>query len=716
MTIYNKLKKYLFFLSLLFVILTTFHIAYVYMYSDSKIIPKQWWTLSVWFVWNSPSLNPLDFWMDQNNDYMLQFMYRSLLRYNFENKKMEWDLANCDLWKNFSRIKCYIKDEATWSDWSPIRKSDILETYNILKNTEINKNLKSILENIDISDNWWYIEFSSKNADVLLLDAFTIPIAKKEQIESLKDSNLAQNISHITSWAYDFGGKEFDAQYNAKKITLTKSINKIYNNDYYISKIVFKFFQDSNNLLKNENTLNIIFPSDEKELLVSPRYRKYNFLYPQYIGLFLNTEKISSLDLRKAILFQLENANYPEYGDKKWKKVNNPFLWDELITPEITNKNFVSVVNSLGFYKKDYLLWEINKKYEALLNPKTWNSEIPGNTYFKTPSTKKIYFRFWWTSEMLISGNVPTWVNAVYINDFKLKSFVSGNTKFYFRATSEFKTLNIWANNYTLYFEVNWKKVKKETLTVYYYQDKAALESKQKEVLENLNKTKTVTATDTTKIKQEQENEIKKVWALDNSYFYDKNYNKFTLSLYSINEWSYFSYYTKRIKEELQFLGIELNVKEITQKELNTMISKWEKNYDMLLTWVNHGLFDYNIFPFYHSSQAKIWLNFSKIKNIPLDLLLEKLKASELDPEKLKQIKKESLEVLKREAVVKTFFNPFSFFYLDQNIKNIHEYSLIPYKYYSYDVIKNSYIKEDRIINYNGKGITSFFSWLKKSF
>ena len=517
MSIYNKLKKYLFFLSLLFVILTTFHITYVYMYNGSKVIPKNWWTLSVWFVWNSPSLNPLDFWIDQNNDYILQFMYRSLLRYNFESKKMEWDLANCDLWKNFSTIKCYIKDGATWSDWNPVRKSDILETYNVLKNTDINKGLKSILNNIEVNDNWGYIEFSSKNADVLLLDAFTIPIVKKEQIESFKDSNLAQNISPITNWAFDFSKKEFDTEYNAKKITLTKSINKIYDNDYYISKIVFKFFQDKNNLLKNENTLNIIFPSDEKELLVSPRYRKYDYLFPQYIGLFLNTEKIISLDLRKAILFQLENATYLEYGESKWKKVNNPFLWDELIIPEITNKNFVSIINSLGFFKKEHLIWEINKKYDNLLKPKSTSNEIPVNTYFKTPSNKKIYFRFWWASEMLISGNVPAWVSGVYINEFKLKSFVSGNTKFYFRATSEFKTLNIWANNYTLYFEVNWKKVKKETLTVYYYQDKATLETKQKEVLDNLNKTVTVTVADTSKINAEKEIELQKVQALDNS-------------------------------------------------------------------------------------------------------------------------------------------------------------------------------------------------------
>jgi len=71
---------------------------------------------------------------------------------------------------------------------------------------------------------------------------------------------------------------------------------------------------------------------------------------------------------------------------------------------------------------------------------------------------------------------------------------------------------------------------------VYYYQDKATLETKQKEVLDNLNKTVTVTVADTSKINAEKEIELQKVQALDNSYFYDKNYAKFTLNLNFVNE------------------------------------------------------------------------------------------------------------------------------------------------------------------------------------
>jgi len=581
MSIYQKTKKYILILSVFFSLLVITHLIYLYLYNWSKVVPISWWTVSVWFVWNSPSLNPLEFSINPDNDYVLQFLYRSLIRYDIKTKKMEWDLANCDLWKNFSKIKCFVK---TW-DWTPITKDDVFGTYDLIKNTSVNKPLKAILDNIDITDKWDYIEFSSKNADVLLLDAFIVPIVKKEQVEKVKTSSWTSDVVFIWNWAYDLLNKDF-SEPNIKKITLTKSNNPEFKN--YIWKVVFRFFSDENTLLKNENSLNIIFSGNDKELLVSPRYKKYSFLFPQYIWLYLNSEKISNLDLRKAILFQLENVKYIELDEKKWKIINNPYLWSEKITPEITNKNLSSVFNSLGYYKKDILIWEVNKKYEEMLKPKSWASEIPSNIFIKTPSTKKIYF-YNGNPEILISWNVPNWIGWVYVNDFKLKSFIPWNTKFYFRANSEFKTLNEWVNYYTLYFELNGKKIKKEVLTVYYFKDIKELEKKQKEITENLQKNKPLSTEEINKIKLDKESEIKKIQALDNTYYYDKSYNKFSLSFDYINEWNYTPYLTKKITGELNFLWIDVKAKEINQKDMQNIV-KWQKDYDMLLVWVNHWL------------------------------------------------------------------------------------------------------------------------------
>jgi hypothetical protein len=85
---------------------------------------------------------------------------------------------------------------------------------------------------------------------------------------------------------------------------------------------------------------------------------------------------------------------------------------------------------------------------------------------------------------------------------------------------------------------------------------------------------------------------------------------------------------------------------------------------------------------------------------------LEKLKSSTLSEEKLSSIEKESLFVLKNEAVVKTFYSPYSVFYVDKNLKNVISTEMFPYSYNTSEAIKNSYIKEDSIIDYAKK---SFF-------
>jgi hypothetical protein len=69
----------------------------------------------------------------------------------------------------------------------------------------------------------------------------------------------------------------------------------------------------------------------------------------------------------------------------------------------------------------------------------------------------------------------------------------------------------------------------------------------------------------------------------------------------------------------------------------------------------------------------------------------------------LSSIESESLDVLKKEAVVKAFYSPYSVFYIDKNLKNITTTDMLPYSYYSYETIKNAYIKEDWIIDFAKK-------------
>ena len=134
MPIYQTIKKYFLFLSVFFVFVISAHLAFLYMSEDSIRSPEEGGTVNIGFIGAIPSLNPAAYGADPIGDYILRFLSRSVLRYNVHTKQMEGDIANCNLGENFSEIKCYVKNDAVWSDGTPITKEDILATYDMLKN------------------------------------------------------------------------------------------------------------------------------------------------------------------------------------------------------------------------------------------------------------------------------------------------------------------------------------------------------------------------------------------------------------------------------------------------------------------------------------------------------------------------------------------------------------------------------------------------------
>ena len=139
MPIYRTIKKYFLFLSVFFVSVTSAHLVFLYLSEDSVRNPEEGGTVNIGFVGAVPNLNPVIYGTDPIGDYLLRFLSRSVLRYNVETKQMEGDLANCNLGKNFSEIKCYIKNDALWSDGTSITKEDILATYSMFQNDDMNK-------------------------------------------------------------------------------------------------------------------------------------------------------------------------------------------------------------------------------------------------------------------------------------------------------------------------------------------------------------------------------------------------------------------------------------------------------------------------------------------------------------------------------------------------------------------------------------------------
>ena len=315
----KKLKKYLFFISVVFLFLSLSHLIYNYIYYDSKEIAQKWWTISESFVWDFPDLNPLKYQNNDHNSYINHILYRSLLTYDIAQWKIVWDLTRCDIW-DLSRIECFLDNNVKWSSGDDIEIEDIVATYDILKQTDANPIMKSILEKVEIIPKKSSIVFQTKWNDVNILNIFFQKILPKNVVEQIDIENINGNFSPINwiySWKYKISKIDSDDTVWFRKIFLEK--NEFYSrNPVYIENIILKFYKDYTTLLQQKDSINIF--GDKKNLIWNsiPKLKKYSYILPQYVGIFINKDKVKYPNIRNYIL---EKINREECIKKNMRRL-----------------------------------------------------------------------------------------------------------------------------------------------------------------------------------------------------------------------------------------------------------------------------------------------------------------------------------------------------------------------------------------------------------
>ncbi|MDD3793364.1 MAG: ABC transporter substrate-binding protein [Candidatus Gracilibacteria bacterium] len=713
-----------------------FHLTYIYLYDDAKTVPVKGGTISEGLIGNFPSLNPIKN-LSGNNQYIISLLYRSLLKYDLKENKIIGDIANCDI-SSLLNIECYINEDAKWSNGEKITALDIFSTYELIKSTNSNIILSSLLEEtkIEYKDN--IIIFKNNKKDINFLNVFFQPILSEETINSLSKENIFGNFpttGGIYSGEFIIGSVSSDLTIGVSKIVLDK--NPHYNNGN-ISRVILNIFPDVNTFLKNKQSVNI-FNDDTNIVGTSiPRLASYKYTLPQYVGLFINQNKITDINFRNFIFNKINSNNLVDLlGKDNFSIVNNPYITETNIEKETQVKNFESIMKSLGYKKKSKFIEDLIPKEQTNTEIKENNEEINVGTEEKTiddfqkdsitivkPSYVEKY-NFITKEDILLEGNSNKDVQEIFINEYKLENYKSGDEKFYYRLKESLNNLKEGKNNYKIYFVVNGEKILKEEINFLYYKDKEKLKTEETKFIEELineekkqEEKKIIEANNNTDKKENplalvNQEELNKVNKLDENIYYDKDLNPFTLRLYYLNTERNLEQTAYFIKNSLKELGIET---EIIPFDLNTVskILSSKDDYDMILTGVNLGFFDYNIFPYFHSSQSKNGYNFSNIKKTSLDLLLEELKSNILSEEKTKEIQDKILEILKDEQVIKTLYTPKINLLVDKNLKNDLKYEKLPIKQLRSYVLSSSYIKEEKIINFENKSIFGFTKFIFK--
>ncbi len=774
--IYNKiikLKKYLFLISILFFVLSLVHLIYIYIYNDSKMVAVKGGSISEWLVWNFPSLNPL-VPLNWNNKYIIDLLYRSLLKYDLKENKIVWDLANCDI-SNLLNIECYIKDNIFWSNGEPITAADVIATYDILKKTWVNKVTSSLIWETQIIQNDNAIIFKSNKKDVNFLNVFFQPILPKNTIESLWEDTIFWNFPtswQIYSWGFKISNITSDLTIWITSIFLDRN-EKSY--DWNISKLIIKLFPNTNSLLQNKESINIYNDVDNIIGESIPRLKSHKYTLPQYVSLFINENNVKDINIRNYILEKINTENLIKIlWEDKFEAINNPYLTETSINNDINNKNFEKIIADLWYVKKSKIIerylpvvnntWAniekpVQKVQENIIKLEVKNVVIDENNltidkfqqkskYITSPTYVDKY-NFVTKDDTLLEWNVWSNVTGVYINDYKLASFKSGNTNFYYRLKESIWNFKAWVNNYKIYFVENWNKVFKEELNFLYYKDKLVLETETKKYIRELYLTEQNKNTEVQQVKKEEvkkdvvqkevvkvnsegregtlgwkkvevqkidkEKQVKleKIKNLDGKFYYNDKLEKFSINLYYVSSEKELEMSAQFIKNSLHEIWINIELFPITINDLRGLLANKDK-YDMILTWVNVWFFDYNIFPYFHSSQVKNWYNFNNIKKASLDILLEELKSDVKNTEEINKIRVKVLDILRKEQIVKTLYTPKINLLIDKNIKNIIIPSKLANQSDRKDIFDYLYIKENKIINLKNKWVSGFFNFLLK--
>ena len=728
----SKLKKYLFLISLVLLLVIGAHMIFVYLYEDAKEVPVKGWVVSEWIIWEFPHLNPLILSTDHNK-YINRLLYRSLLSYDIEEWKTSNDLASCDT-SNLLYVECYLENNITWSNGEPITTQDIISTFNLFKKSEVNPVMSSLLAETKIEEKDGTIIFNNEKKDISFLNVFFQPILPANVINNLTTDEMKSSFSpldSIYSGRYVIGSVDQDETVGITKISLERNTNYFQNN-MFIDTLILKLFKDENHFLKHKNSVNIF--NDKQNILWQsiPRLESFEYILPQFVSVFLNSETMESETMRKYIL---RNINRWELIASLWidtvQEIKNPFLTetkiDTIKTSELSftlwklwyksKQELVTAAQERQKEKQKQVAEEQKQTISAEANLVPIKKEIEQESLSIITNPTNDKYNFISEDNVLLKWQVEDAdVTAIYINDYQLSWFSQWDDVFYYRLIKWYDSIVEGKNEYKIYFEKDWEKELVEEIVYFYYTDGERLADEKAKffweaaIASNNSSTPNTINSGTWSIADNEE--LKKLESLDQRFYYKDDLTPYSLNLLFINSDKNISDSVNFIKESVENAGVKINIIESSVASLTNDLRKESAPYDMVVIWVNLGYFDFNMFPYLHSSQAESGYNFSNIKNLSLDILLEEMKGNNLSNTKILELEEKIIEILQEEQIVKTLYSPKLKLLVDKNIENYSLASYMPDDIYRLNPLINSYISKKKTIDKENKSSPDFIKFL----
>jgi ABC-type transport system substrate-binding protein len=282
-------------------------------------------------------INPL---YAQENDVdrdLTELIYSGLMKYN-EKGELVPDLAiEYHVLDDGKIIDFILKENVFWSDGTALTVDDIIFTIKAIQNPALKSHIRASwlsVETEKISDQ--QIRFKLRTASTVFLENCTLKIMPKHIWQDVAEQNFpfsVYNLEPIGSGPYKIKEIKQNKENNVTSIELTTN-NYYHGEPAYISRVIFNFFKNENEVISAFNSGKIngfsLSSLEKYQNLRNSNFNKHSLIMPRYFALFLNAEKEKLLADSKIKQALSHGINKQELIDQvlsgQGEKVDSPVL------------------------------------------------------------------------------------------------------------------------------------------------------------------------------------------------------------------------------------------------------------------------------------------------------------------------------------------------------------------------------------------------------
>jgi len=344
----NKKEKIIFLFFLILFFASSFFLSFNFYFKNTKIVPAEGGSYTEGVIGAPRFINPIYAASSDVDRDLTELIYSGLMKYDKEGKIVP-DLAQD--YKMLDEGKIFeftLKENLLWEDSQPLGVDDIVFTIKTIQNPLVKSPFRASWLGVKVEKiSERVVRFELKNPSAVFLENCTLKILPQHIWQDISYQNLPLSIYNLKPIG--------SGPYKLKKITqdktgTIKSLELVRNQNYsgktsYISKIIFKFFNNETELISafNSGEINGLSLSSPKSYqnLKNSNFSKYSLSLPRYFSIFFNEQRnkiLSEENVRKALNY---GTNKKEIIEKvlfgQGKIVDSPIL-PEIYGFEKTNK------------------------------------------------------------------------------------------------------------------------------------------------------------------------------------------------------------------------------------------------------------------------------------------------------------------------------------------------------------------------------------------